>query len=225
MRNHIEPDFPSQPTDVRTYFNGDGCHIHGHPSTGGILIKHSADLVDLLYLSLPRLKPTSRSADAADEDAFCERLRRLGASWWQDEATFLRAFHGKEAYDEDRYLPHERPASMVNEAANEKRARRNLIVGWLADGVGVWISRRQHVRHWYAMSGSGQRLRFALSMEERIMVMQESGAEFVEDAEMVRELNEPWSEDVYEYYTEEEEDDGSDSSASEYYEGDSPSCI
>jgi hypothetical protein len=41
----------------------------------------------------------------------------------------------------------------------------------------------------------------------------------------VRELNEPWSEDVYEYYTEEEEDDGSDSSASEYYEGDSPSCI
>lgn len=55
--------------------------------------------------------------------------------------------------------------------------------------------------------------------------MQESGAEFVEDAETVRELNEPWSEDVYEYYTEEEEDDGSDSSASEYYEGDSPSCI
>lgn len=225
MRYYDEPDFPSQPTDVRSYFNSEGCHIHGHPSTGGILIKHAAHIVDLIYLSLPRLTASNRCPDAAEEDAFCLQLQRLGASWWQDEASFLRAFHGKDAYDEDRYLPHERPASMVNEAANEARARRNLIVGWPADGVGVWISRRQHVRHWYAMSGSGQRLRFALSMEERIIVMQDSGAEFIEDVETVKELNEPWSEDVYEYYTEEEEDGGSDSSASEYYEGDSPSCM
>jgi hypothetical protein len=61
-------------------------------------------------------------------------------------------------------------------------------------------------------------------MDERIMVMQESGGEFIGDVETVKELNEPWSENVYGYYTE-EEDDGSSSSASEYYEGDSPSCI
>jgi hypothetical protein len=61
-------------------------------------------------------------------------------------------------------------------------------------------------------------------MEERITVMQESGAEFIEDVETVKELNEPWSEDVYDYYTE-EEDGGSSSSASEYYESNSPSCI
>jgi hypothetical protein len=224
MRYYNEPDFPSQPTHVRTYFNSEGCHIHGHPSTGGILIRHAAQIVDLVYLSLPRLTPSKRSPNAAEEDVFCLLLQRLGASWWQDEASFLRAFHGKDAYDEDRYLPHQRPASMINEAANEKRARRNLIVGWPADGVGVWISRRQHVRHWYAMPGSSQRLKFALDMEERITVMQESGAEFIEDVETVKELNEPWSEDVYDYYTE-EEDGGSSSSASEYYESNSPSCI
>jgi hypothetical protein len=56
-------------------------------------------------------------------------------------------------------------------------------------------------------------------MEERITVMQECGAEFVEDAETVRELNEPWSEDVYWYYTKEEDDDTSSSSAASVYDG------
>jgi hypothetical protein len=43
-------------------------------------MKRCPDLVDLHYLSLPRLKSTSRSADAAEEDAFCLLLQRLGAS-------------------------------------------------------------------------------------------------------------------------------------------------
>jgi hypothetical protein len=45
------------------------------------------------------------------------------------------------------------------------------------------------------------------------MVMREFGAEFVEDVETVKELNEPWSEDVYGYYPEEEEDDDTSSSS------------
>jgi hypothetical protein len=64
--------------------------------------------------------------------------------------------------------------------------------------------------------GYWRKMDFALSMEERIVVMQEFGAEFVEDVGMVKGLNEPWSEDVYGHYTEEEEDDGSASSASEH---------
>jgi hypothetical protein len=222
MRYNHEPDYPSQPTNVRSYFDNDGCHIHGHPSCGGILIKHSADLVDLHYLSLPRLAGSERSPNSEEEDTFCERLRRLGASWWKDEADFLRAFHGKDAYDEDRYLRHKRPASMENEAANEKRARRSLTFGWPAAGAGVWITKFKP----FAISpqGCSRKMDFALTMEERIQVMQETGAEFIEDVEAVKELNEPWSEDVYDYYAE-EEDGGSSSSASEYYEGDSPSCI
>ena len=47
---------------------------------------------------------------------------------------------------------------------------------------------------------------FALDMEQSIMAMQEFGADFVEDAETVKELNEPWSDDIHGYYTEEEDD-------------------
>lgn len=207
MRYYDEPEFPSQPTTIRSFFSNKGCHIHGHPSTGGILIKHSADLVDLQYLSLPRLTSTSRSPDATEEDAFCERLRRLGASWWTDEASFLRAFHGQNHYDEGRYHPHEAPAPMENEAMNEKRARRSLTFGWPADGVGVWVEKFIPCFIW--RQGHSRQLDFALSMEERIGVMREFGAEFVEDVGMVRELNEPWSENVYLYYPKEEEDDAS----------------
>lgn len=202
-----EPDFPSQPKTTRNFFSDKGCHIHGHPSTGGILIKHSADLVDLQYLSLPRLTSTLRSTDPKDEDTFCELLRRVGASWWIDEASFLRAFHGQDRYDEGQYHPHEAPAPMENEAMNEKRARRSLTFGWPADGVGVWVTKATTYFVW--PQGHSRKLDFALDMEERIGVMREFGAEFVEDVGLVRELNEPWSEDVYLYYPEEEEDDGS----------------
>jgi len=214
MLHYDEPDYPSQPTNVRSYFNSDGCHIHGHPSTGGILIKRSVNLVDLQYLSLPRLSASERSPDVTEEDKFCAMLKRLGATWWRDEAEFLRAFHGKDRYDEDRYLPHERPVTPENEAANEKRARQRLTFGWPTSGAGVWVTKFKPFLS--RPEGYWRKMDFALSMEERIVVMQEFGAEFVEDVGMVRELNEPWSEDVYGYYTEEEEDDGSASSASEH---------
>jgi hypothetical protein len=45
--------YPSEPTNVRSYFSQTACHVHGHPSSGGILIKHFANLVDLQFLSLP----------------------------------------------------------------------------------------------------------------------------------------------------------------------------
>ena len=86
MRYDEGPNYPSQPETVRSYFDNRGCHIHGHPSSGGILIKRSANLVDLQHLSLPRLAASQRSPNAREEDAFCQLLKRLGASWWKDEA-------------------------------------------------------------------------------------------------------------------------------------------
>lgn len=207
MRCAPSPEYRPRPTPIRSFFNFDGCHIHGHPSTGGILIKHSADLVDLHYLSLPRLTSTPRSSDAAEEDAFCERLRRVGASWWKDEDEFLRAYHGIDEYIAD-------TGSDIDwdlQDANAKRAKRRRTFGWPADGLGVWVTKLKPFL--LRPEGYGTKMCFALSMEERIGVMQEFGAEFVEDVEMVKELNEPWSEDVYGYYTEEEEDDTSSSSA------------
>jgi hypothetical protein len=211
MRCLPEPNYPSQPTNVRSYFNHGGCRVHGHPSSGGILIMRSANLVDLQFLSVPRLATSERSSDAAEEDAFCEQMKRLGASWWKDEAEFLRAWHGIRKYtdglyDEDDYL------GVEKEAALEARAERSVVFGWPADGVGVWISRyRQKADRPAAFS----MVDFAINMEERIEVMKRFGAEFVEDPELVKELQEPWSLDVYDYYTEEEEDDSSSSSVAE----------
>ena len=100
---------------------------------------------------------------------------------------------------------------------NEKRARRTLTFGWSADGVGVWVEKV--VPYFIWPQGHSRKLELALSMEGRIAVMREFGAEFVEDVWLVRELNEPWSEDVYLYYPEEEEeDDGSSEEEEDYSE-------
>ena len=187
MRGPPETSFPSQPENVRSYFVQSGCHIHGHPSSGGILIKRSANLVDLQLLSLPRIKATNRSQDAGEEDAFCESMRRVGASWWESEADFLRSLVGNDLYDGD---PADEEKDPLIRAANEARARKIVIFGWPADSSGVWIlkfrSREQ------TPSGFG-RLNFAISMDERIEVMKQLGADFVGDLSQVEELQEPWS--------------------------------
>lgn len=70
----------SQPTNVRSYFENDGCHVHGHPSSGGIPIKRSANLVDLQLLSLPRLEGSKRCLNTREEGVFCELMRRVGGT-------------------------------------------------------------------------------------------------------------------------------------------------
>jgi hypothetical protein len=35
------------------------------------------------YLGVDRFADAERSADSAEEDAFCAKLQRLGASWWE----------------------------------------------------------------------------------------------------------------------------------------------
>lgn len=77
---------------------------------------------------------------------------------------------------------------MDHQAANEICARKFVTFEWPAIDVGVWVLRFEHVR---CRPGDSKRMDFALDMEERIMVMQEFGADFVEDAETVKELNEP----------------------------------
>lgn len=52
------------------------------PSTGGVWIKHLSP-VEMQYLGLDRFADAERSADPAEEDTFCTKLRQLGASWWE----------------------------------------------------------------------------------------------------------------------------------------------
>ncbi|KAB8276871.1 hypothetical protein BDV30DRAFT_205520, partial [Aspergillus minisclerotigenes] len=75
------PTGPSLSITERTVFGTLGCTVYGYPSTGGILIKE-ADLLDMLFLSLPRSYISQRSPDTDEEDRFCNLLRRTGATFW-----------------------------------------------------------------------------------------------------------------------------------------------
>lgn len=179
--------YPSEPTNVRSYFSQTACHIHGHPSSGGILIKRSANLVDLQFLSLPHTMSTFRSENADEEDAFCDLMRRIGATWWESEAVFLKALVGEDTYDGDPADDEKNPAVR---AANRARAERIVTFGWPSDNSGVWVLRfKKRVR----MPTDYGKMHFASNMEEKIELMKEFGAEFVEDPSQVEELQEPWS--------------------------------
>ncbi len=74
----------SYPTDRRTEMGHFGCTVYGYPSSGGVIIRVNADLVELTYLGLDRLCPASKKLDDQDaEDAFCCLLRKIGGKWWE----------------------------------------------------------------------------------------------------------------------------------------------
>lgn len=81
-RRLLDPDFNYT---IRTRFHGMGCTIYGYPSSGGVFIKETANLVDMNFLSLDRFHPTQRSADPENEDEFCVMMRKVGAIWWESE--------------------------------------------------------------------------------------------------------------------------------------------
>lgn len=68
-----------------------------------------------------RLVASEKSFNAEEEDAFCGLLRRIRATWWEDEDMFLRALEG-EARDGSPFLEGEEES--VVQAANEARAER-----------------------------------------------------------------------------------------------------
>lgn len=129
-----------------------------------------ADVVDLAYLSIPITRAVERSSDAAEEDAFCERLRRVGATWWAYYGEWLDNY---EQHDEYRVT------------AEQKRT---MVYGWPTNVEGVWV-----LRYWGDgdVPGDLGRVRMARSMEERIEVMKGFGAEFVADPTHVEELQVP----------------------------------
>ncbi|PKX99537.1 uncharacterized protein P174DRAFT_509441 [Aspergillus novofumigatus IBT 16806] len=130
------PTNPPLSTTERTVFGIWGCVIYGYPSTGGVLRK-DADLVDMLFLSLPALT----------ED------------WVEVQLD------GREMTEEE--------AKVVE-------------FGWPTDGVGVWVLRFASAEQLPRDFG---RMRLAMNMEEKIQIMREYGATFVEDVTQVEELH------------------------------------
>lgn len=187
------PVASSYPKTTRSVFTGADWRVHCHPSTGGVLIKESANIVDLQFLSLSRSVPSNRSLDDGEEDEFCTRMRRVGASWWTSEYAFWAArepdFFGGHRYYE--------PGSEERELkdAEEARARKIVEFGWRLDSVGVWVLRFAGYDDYEEMPSEYETvprdyrlINFALDMEEKIELMKRFGATFVEDASQVEEL-------------------------------------
>ena len=134
-------------------------------SSGGVLIKEPVDIVDFEFLGLDRLKPSTRSSIMQDEDAFCQRLRKLGAKWWDSEEDYFKVLL--------------RERDQTSEEAAE------LIFGWPSSGD-VWLLRASSDR---ALPKDLGRLHMALDMEERCHIIEEDGGLFYQDPNDVLELS------------------------------------
>ncbi|KAI9043859.1 uncharacterized protein KD926_002750 [Aspergillus affinis] len=112
----------------------------------------------------PPLSGVKRSPSAEEEDRFYDLLRRTGAKWWPSRDDQMEAELGTRELTEE-----------------EKKV---VVFSWPTDVVGVWVLR--FVSKWDWPDDFG-RLRLAMNME-KIQIMRQYGATFVEDVIRVEEL-------------------------------------
>lgn len=153
-------------TRDRTRFSADSPKVLGYPSTGGVLML-PFDIAVAEFLDLPRLQIAHCSRKQIDEDAFCGRMRLLGAKWWKSEETYMRKLIGFEAM-------------------TETEKKEGITVGWPATG-GVWILQSRKG----LQSAS---LRMCVNMEERCELLERWGATFYENPSEVEEFEEVFAE-------------------------------
>ncbi|KAL4976603.1 hypothetical protein BDW66DRAFT_159601 [Aspergillus desertorum] len=158
------PITPPFSTTKRTVFDTQACTVYGYPSTGGVLIKE-ANLLGMVFLSLPRFHASQRAPSAEEEDSFCNLLRRTGATLWARKEDWFEVQVG------------------MRESTEEEQ--KVMVYGWPADGVGVWVLGFASAAELPRDFG---RVSFAMDMEEKIQVMKEYGAIFVEDVTQMEEL-------------------------------------
>lgn len=155
--------------------------VYCWPSVGGILVARRVTPVELDFLSLPRFTPVLRREldgnNATAEDAFCRRLRLLGAHWYVDYWDYLGA--------------HEmlfRPSTSEEDEL--------LHLGWPENGEGVWVLRQKDKNDiWEGM----WRMQNAFTMDERCKALEMAGATFFErpeDSEHVKTLLEGFGENL-----------------------------
>ncbi|KAJ6096928.1 hypothetical protein N7486_007674 [Penicillium sp. IBT 16267x] len=142
------------------YGSGPGVMVFGYPSKGGVYVLRNCFGVELDFLGLDRFNNTERPSKLdpdwqAKEDAHCDRMRRLGATWW------------RRASDEflERGLEH------------PKSTDGYLQVGWPAAG-GVWVL---HTTSDNAGDIGAARIHNAHDMEERCRWIEKLGGVFYAD--------------------------------------------
>lgn len=142
--------------------------VRGWPSTGGIIIAERAHAVELQFLDIDRFGATPRSSDPDREDAFCRKLRLIGAKWWIHNGDYDRAriFGLRSLYPDEAEV---------------------LLLGW-PEGGGVWVSRYQKLGDTGSVDGM-KILDNALSMEDRSRAIELIGGTFfvkAEDSDFVK---------------------------------------
>ncbi|KAI1103048.1 hypothetical protein F4804DRAFT_311372 [Jackrogersella minutella] len=130
-----------------------GAAVRGYPSYGGVYILHCT-AVELDFLGLDRFHIAMRAVDQEEEDAFCNNMRRLGATWWESEAAYRQ-----KAMDPDR------------------SGEPVTFVGW-PPGGGVWVLRLPHED---ATTRGVGRINNCSTMEERCRLIRQMGGTFFEN--------------------------------------------
>ncbi|KAJ6112187.1 hypothetical protein N7523_008248 [Penicillium sp. IBT 18751x] len=161
--DHTTPQncFPRQPQFWAYYASGPGTTIKGWPSQGGIYTLDVSSRVEIEFLELDPFNNTRRPTNSdpewqQKENAHCDRMRRLGPTWWPSELSWFES----------------KISGMLNERSNNY-----VRVGWTPDG-GAWVWKTTKEG---ASERGGAKLQNARTMEERCLVIERLGGIFYAD--------------------------------------------
>ncbi|PTB81729.1 hypothetical protein M440DRAFT_1444353 [Trichoderma longibrachiatum ATCC 18648] len=143
---------------------GPGALVKGWPAKGGIYLLDDCFGIDLDFLKLDRfqetLQPSQSGPDAAaEEEAHCNRMRQLGAVWWESLQEWAMVKLREPGEPELR------------------RGQRFVKVGWPAGG-GVWVL---DILMDDAMTKDTGIIFNARYMEERCRLIEQLGGVFYEN--------------------------------------------
>ncbi|RFU75457.1 hypothetical protein TARUN_6790 [Trichoderma arundinaceum] len=161
----LEPEYwkllDEEPPELRVKFGRvPGGMVKGWPSKGGFYILGPCFGVELQFLGLDRFHNVPRpsisdpTAAADEEEMHCNKMRQLGATWWENEDDYMNKIYGQpEPTDKD------------------------LFVGWPAGG-GVWVL---NVSRMGASLIGAAGIHNAYNMEERCKAIEQLGGVFYAD--------------------------------------------
>lgn len=144
---------------VRTEFTGGTTIVYGWPSTSGVWVHENCYAVELDFLGVSLFEISSTQRYSKAEDAFCKRLERIGAHFYDSDSAYNRQ--------------------------SSRRSDFEVWYGW-TNGVregGAWALRTVGAED--AALGVS-RIRNALSMQERCKAVGILGGTYFEKWEDVR---------------------------------------
>ncbi|EHK20980.1 uncharacterized protein TRIVIDRAFT_69992 [Trichoderma virens Gv29-8] len=154
---------PDEKKGFRARFGrGPGVSVLGWPSKGGVYVLEQCFAVELDFLQLDRFQDTPPSSltgfDAdIEEEAHCNRMRQLGATWWRSE------FHWK--------------MGLITESVYPNLDITFIKIGWPAGG-GVWVLNITDDEAFHRGAGI---IYNAYDMEERCRMIKQLGGVFYEN--------------------------------------------